>query len=117
MFKYSYDGEADAIYIHLSSKPYAHGRDLDDQRRIDYADDNTPIGVELLAVSEGVNVNGLPHSDEIARILADNGITISLAVGDSRWPNYTIFFDTNRISQPHTTTEPRYAPSVAVIER
>ncbi len=65
-----YDKRADAIYIYLSDAPYAYGKDLDNERRIDYADDNTPIGVELLCVSEGVITNDLPHRGEIERLLA-----------------------------------------------
>ncbi|MFC1593170.1 hypothetical protein ACFL4C_04070 [Candidatus Omnitrophota bacterium] len=43
-------------------------------RRIDYASYNTPIGVELICVSKGVNVYGLPRQDEIAEILKHNRI-------------------------------------------
>jgi uncharacterized protein YuzE len=71
-----HDQQADAIYIYLSSKPYAYGKDLDDERRIDYASDNSPIGVELLCVSKGVNVAGLPRVDEIAEVLQAKGIKI-----------------------------------------
>ncbi len=74
--KVKYDREADAMYIYLSSKPYAYGKDLDDERRIDYASDNTPMGVELLCASKGVNLEGLPGVDEIARTVEDNGIKI-----------------------------------------
>ena len=74
--KAKYDPEADAIYIYLSEKLYAYGKDLDDERRIDFAADNTPIGVELLCVSKGVNLDSLPHIDEIAEILEAKGIKI-----------------------------------------
>ncbi len=70
------DMEADAIYISLSNKPYAYGKDLDDERRIDYAGDNTLIGVELLCVSDGVNIDVLPHRDEIIDVLESNGIKV-----------------------------------------
>ena len=70
--EFKHDAQADAIYISLSNKPYAYGKDLDDERRIDYAADNTPIGVELLCVSKGVNLDGLPCKDEIAEILKAN---------------------------------------------
>jgi len=69
-----YDAEADAIYIYLSEKPYAYGANLDDERRIDYASDSTPIGVELLCVSDGVNLDSLPRMDEIAEVLEISGI-------------------------------------------
>jgi len=71
-----YDKEADAIYIYLSDAPYAYGKDLDEERRIDYADDNTPIGVELLCVSEGVITNDLPHRGEIERLLGEQHIKL-----------------------------------------
>lgn len=64
-----HDKQADAIYIYLSDKPYSYGKDLDDERRVDYASDNTPIGVELLNVSKGVNLDGLPRRAEIAKVL------------------------------------------------
>ena len=69
-----HDELADAIYIKLSDKPYAYGKDLDDLRRVDYASYNTPIGVELLCVSEGVNLYGLPRKDEITDLLQHVGI-------------------------------------------
>ncbi len=72
--KLKHDKIADAIYIKLSNMPYSYGRDLDDLRRIDYASYNTPTGVELLCVSKGVNLYGLPRKDEIAEILERNGI-------------------------------------------
>lgn len=74
--KFKPDSQADAIYIYLSEKPYAYGKDLDDERRIDYASDNTPIGVELLCVSDGVNLDSLPQINEIAKILETEGIKI-----------------------------------------
>lgn len=69
-----HDEIADAIYIKLSDKPYAYGKDLDDLRRVDYASYNTPIGVELIGISGGVNLYGLPHKDEIASLLHHHGI-------------------------------------------
>ena len=74
--KFKHDAQADAIYIYLSDKPYAYGKDLDDERRIDYAADNTPIGVELLCVSKGINLDGLPNVDEIAGVMKGEGIKI-----------------------------------------
>jgi len=72
--EYKYDREADAIYITLKSDQYAYGTDLDDDRRIDYASNEQPIGIELLSVSSGVNLYGLPCDDEVAYILGNHGI-------------------------------------------
>ena len=74
--KYRYDEEADAIYIRLSDKGYAYGEELDPERRIDYAADGTPVGVELLCVSTGVDVRDLPQRESIARLLASHRIRI-----------------------------------------
>lgn len=71
-----YDNAADAIYIHIETGSYARGEDLDDERRVDYDSSGTPIGVELLCVSQGVNIGGLPHADEIAGILEARGIKV-----------------------------------------
>jgi uncharacterized protein YuzE len=76
--KVKYDREADAIYIHLNEKAYAYGKDLDHERRVDYAEDNTPIGVELLCVSKGVNVDGLPQSTEIAQLLEESMVNTQI---------------------------------------
>lgn len=67
--KIKHDPVADAVYIYLSNKPYAYGKDLDDRRRIDFASDNTPIGIELLSVSKGVDPEDLPEQEQITDIL------------------------------------------------
>jgi len=45
-------------------------------RRIDDGADQRPISVELLNVSEGVSLADLPEPDEIARLLAAEGVKI-----------------------------------------
>jgi len=69
-----YDKQADAVYILLSNKPYAYGKDLDNERRIDYDADGNPRGVELLCVSTGVVTDDLPNRVEIERALESRGI-------------------------------------------
>ena len=69
-----YDKQADAVYILLSNKPYAYGKDLDNERRIDYDADGNPRGVELLCVSTGVITDNLPNRVEIERALESRGI-------------------------------------------
>ena len=71
-----YDKEADAIYIYLGNAPYAYGKDLDHERRIDFAQDGTPIGVELLCVSTGVITDDLPNRADIEQALDDRGIKV-----------------------------------------
>ena len=71
-----YDKEADALYIWLGDKSYAYGEDLDRERRIDYASDGTPIGIELLCVSSGVSLSHLPQQSEITWLLQDMKIKV-----------------------------------------
>ena len=70
ILRYEHDPEADAIYVCLSDKAYAYGEDLSPERRVDFAADRTPIGVELTCLSHGVSLAGLPASAEIADLLA-----------------------------------------------
>ena len=74
--KLEYDRQADAIYILLTDKPYAYGKDLDKERRIDYDADGNPRGIELLCVSTGVITDDLPQQAEVERMLGDKGIRV-----------------------------------------
>ena len=74
--RYDYDEEAAALYIYLSDAPYAYGRDVDAERRIDYAADGTPIGVELTCVRSGVNLAGLPGAVQIAETLSNLALPV-----------------------------------------
>ena len=74
--KIKYDKKADAIYIYLSDRPYAYGKDIDEERRIDYDSDDKPRGVELLCVSAGVITNDLPERPTIEKLLGEKGIKI-----------------------------------------
>jgi len=67
--EYTYDEEADAIYISFADKPVATTKALDDMRVIDYAADGSPIGIELLCVSEGVITDDLPHLKDVLHLL------------------------------------------------
>jgi uncharacterized protein YuzE len=68
----TYDPEADAVYIYLREDvPFAFNYNLDDGRNISYGPDEKPIGVELLGVSQGVDLTDLPCRAAIARLLAD----------------------------------------------
>ena len=71
-----HDKEADAIYIYLSDDKYAYGRDIDNERRIDYNANDQPMGIELLCVSEGVILDDLPYPNEVAKILIDKHIKV-----------------------------------------
>ena len=64
-----YDKKIDAIYISFTDMPYAYGKDLDEERRVDYDINGDVRGVELQCISKGVVLYGLPKADEIAEIL------------------------------------------------
>ncbi len=70
------DPSVDAIYIHLSNEPYAFGKDLDHERRVDFAKDHSPVGVELLCVSRGAKLAGLPYAEDIAAALKQHKIRV-----------------------------------------
>lgn len=71
-----YDKQADAIYIYISKERVAYTKQLDNLRYIDYSSDNTPIGVELLCVSNGVMTDDLPHANAIIKLLEDKDVKI-----------------------------------------
>ncbi len=76
MIDCQYDEEADAIYIRLSDKDHSYGEELDRERRIDYAADGTPVGVELMCVSTSVDLRDLPQQKAIAELLAKHRIKV-----------------------------------------
>ena len=76
MIEYRHDEGADAVYIRISEKPYAYGEELDPERRVDYAADGSPVGIELLCVSTGVDVRDLPEQAEVAKLLASHRIKL-----------------------------------------
>ena len=61
----THDPAADAVWIRLGSGPYGETNELDDRRRLDVTAGGDPIAVELLDVSDGVDLSGLPHADAI----------------------------------------------------
>jgi len=75
-----YDEQADAIYIYLTNQPYAYGNDLDETRRIDYSSDGKPRGIELLCVSQGIDLEGLPMRVEIEHMLSESVIGKQLRI-------------------------------------
>lgn len=76
MLRYTYDRKADAVYIYFSDSPYAGGKDLDEERRIDYDINNNPVGLEIICVSQGVNLDNVPHASEVEKILARENIRV-----------------------------------------
>jgi uncharacterized protein YuzE len=75
MLHIEHDKEADAVYIQLIDEPIGYTKALDDNRLIDYTiNPGKPVGVDLLAVSGGVNLKDLPEAETIGHILKGLGI-------------------------------------------
>lgn len=73
---YEYDRDADCAYILINKLPHAYSEQVDDTRFVDYAQDGTVIGIELLYVSGGVDVSGLPLADQVAEVLGKHEIKV-----------------------------------------
>lgn len=69
MLKRKHDIKADAVYIYLSDAPVAYTKELDDNRLMDYSADHKPVGIDLLSVSKGVDVEDLPRKKDILKVL------------------------------------------------
>jgi hypothetical protein len=71
---------ADALSVRFDDRRVAYSEDISrgDQydRGVDYADDGTPVGVEFLNVSRGVDLTGIPDADQIARALSAYGLAV-----------------------------------------
>lgn len=65
-----YDPDADAVYAELRpAGGRIRTREIDDRRFVDVDEGGAAVGVELLFVSRGVDLDGLPESDRIAAAL------------------------------------------------
>jgi uncharacterized protein YuzE len=76
-----HDPEADAVYVPFAPSgtiraQRARTRRLDRRRFVDETADGTVLGVEILAVSEGADLTGLPRADEIAAALRRHGLKV-----------------------------------------
>lgn len=100
-----HDPEADAAYVRLSDKPYAYGIDLDEERRVDYDANDCPIGVEVLNISHGVNVEGLPFAEEIMNLLEKHGIEAYVVNVSAAGYSGTVFDVTLKVDEAAATDE------------
>jgi uncharacterized protein YuzE len=65
-----YDSEADAIYITFREPQGAVETEfIDDARYVDYDERGNVVGIELLGISQGIDLKGLPNADAVARAL------------------------------------------------
>jgi uncharacterized protein YuzE len=63
---YIYVSEAIAEFVHHTDRI---GERAEYQRGIDYAADGSIVGYEFMNASHGLNLDGLPHHDEIAAFI------------------------------------------------
>ncbi len=74
------DPSVDALYVEFDNRPVAFTDDISRgegyDRGVDYAMDDTPIGVEFLNVSRGIDLTDVPRAEEISRLLGAHNIPI-----------------------------------------
>lgn len=67
-----FDSESDAIYVSFREVDPGASQRTDRVSQwtiVDYDADGEPLGVELLFVSQGLDLTGVPHRSEIAEAL------------------------------------------------
>ena len=74
MMRLTIDREADAAYVYVTDRPVARTRTLDENRLLDLDSNGDVRGIELLNISHGVELEGLPFTNELSALLRDNGI-------------------------------------------
>jgi uncharacterized protein YuzE len=74
--KVSYDPEADAVFVRFNRRRSEYVEEIDDRRNLLCAADDSVIGIELLSVSRGVDLRGLPHAIAIADALKRERIKV-----------------------------------------
>jgi hypothetical protein len=69
--------QADAIYVQISDEAIGYSKELDVNRVVDYTlNPGKPVGIDLLCVSEGVKLAGLPEVKGLESALKGLGIKI-----------------------------------------
>lgn len=84
--KFTYDPEANAVYVLFSDKAVAKTRNAPANEGdvvIDYAKDGSVVGVEVLGVRQGVDLRGVPEADKVGELLKQHGFA---AYKPGEWP-------------------------------
>ena len=72
MISLKFDPEADAIYAsvrHVEPGGTRGARELDDCRLVHYDHAGEVVGVEFLAVSEGIDLTDVPYAEDFAEAM------------------------------------------------
>jgi uncharacterized protein YuzE len=70
----TYDEVADAVYVYFNHHEVDRTEELSDDVIVDYDAQGEPIGVEFLDVSEGIDLDDVPHRDQVARLLEERNL-------------------------------------------
>ena len=77
IMKVLHDKRGDSIRIMFDDvTPYSYGKSLDDERYIDYGENGELLGVSILDLRAGVELDGLPERETIEKILVSRGIKV-----------------------------------------
>ena len=77
-----YDESVDAAYLQVSAEPWHRQERLDEARGVNYAEDGSVIGIELLSPGrDGVNLQGLPYASDVERVMRARGFRILQPAG------------------------------------
>jgi uncharacterized protein YuzE len=72
-----YDEAVDAAYLRFSDAEWHRQDRLDDARGINYAADDSVIGIEILSPRKlGVRLDGLPYATDVERVMRACGFRI-----------------------------------------
>ncbi len=70
MIQFSYDPEADAVYISFGEpEGRVRPKELDRRRHVDYDDAGALVGIEFLFVSKGMDLDGVPEAERVRDLL------------------------------------------------
>ena len=70
----TFDETADAVYVYFSENVVARTHEINDHVSIDYDDNDEPVGVEFLDVSDGIDLDNVPFRAEVSRLLEESHI-------------------------------------------
>ena len=72
-----YDESVDAAYLAITDGPGHHQVRLDDARGINYAEDGSVMGIEILSPRrKGMALEGLPFPADVARVMRSVGFRV-----------------------------------------
>ncbi len=75
-----YDKENDVLYVQFSEQGVERTAPLGDLRLVDYAADQSVVGVEFLAASEGLDLADVPDRESIPKLLAAAGVDLPILI-------------------------------------